>query len=40
MAGDAFEPFDEPFPDDGGTDERAEKLLDESDGNEDPDSDS
>ena len=38
MPGDAFEPFDGPFQDDAGTEERAEKLLDESDGNEDPDS--
>jgi hypothetical protein len=38
MPGDSFEPFDEPFADDAGIDEKAGKLLEESDGNEDPDS--
>jgi hypothetical protein len=35
---DAFDPLDEPFPAEEGTEEKAEKLLVESDGNEDPDS--
>jgi hypothetical protein len=38
MPRDPFEPLDEPFQDDAGIDEKAEKLLEESDGNEDPDS--
>jgi hypothetical protein len=33
-----LEPLDEPFQAEDGPDERAEKLLEESDGNEDPDS--
>jgi hypothetical protein len=33
-----LDPFDEPFQDEMGTDEKAEKLLEESDGREDPDS--
>jgi hypothetical protein len=33
-----LEPLDEPFQDEDGPDERAGKLLEESDGNEDPDS--
>jgi len=37
MAHDAFEPLDEPFEAEEGPDEKAEKLLVESDGNEDPD---
>jgi hypothetical protein len=35
---DEFDTLDEPFQDDAGTNEKAEKLLEESDGNEDPDS--
>jgi hypothetical protein len=38
MPHDPFEDLDEPFQDEAGTDERAEKLLAESDGKEDPDS--
>jgi hypothetical protein len=38
MSPDSFEPLDEPFPSEAGIDEKAEKLLEESDGNEDPDS--
>ena len=37
MPRDPFESFDEPLQDDAGIDDKAEKLLDESDGNEDPD---
>jgi hypothetical protein len=37
MSRDAFESFDEPLQDEAGIDGRAEKLLEESDGNEDPD---
>jgi hypothetical protein len=36
---DSFEPFEEPFQGETGIDEKAEKLLEESDGNEDPDRD-
>jgi hypothetical protein len=35
-----LEPLDEPFQDEEGIDEKAEKLLEESDGHEDPDSES
>jgi hypothetical protein len=37
MSPDSFESLDEPFQTDAGIDEKAEKLLEESDGNEDPD---
>jgi hypothetical protein len=37
MPHDAFDSLDEPFEADEGPDEKAEKLLEESDGNEDPD---
>jgi hypothetical protein len=37
MPHDAFESLDEPFEADEGPDEKAEKLLEESDGKEDPD---
>ena len=37
MPHDPIESLDEPFQDEAGTDENAEKLLEESDGNEDPD---
>jgi hypothetical protein len=38
MASDSFETQEEAFPAEVGIDEKAEKLLEESDGNEDPDS--
>jgi hypothetical protein len=38
MPHDAFDPLDEAFQDEAGIDDKAEKLLEESDGNEDPDS--
>jgi hypothetical protein len=37
MPDDPFESLNEPFQADEGLDEKAEKLLEESDGNEDPD---
>jgi hypothetical protein len=37
MPHDPFESLDEPFEPEEGPNERAEKLLEESDGNEDPD---
>jgi hypothetical protein len=37
MSHDQFEPLDEPFQGEEGLAEKAEKLLEESDGNEDPD---
>ena len=37
MARDPFETLDDPFQDEEGPEEKAEKLLVESDGNEDPD---
>jgi hypothetical protein len=37
MPHDPFESLDEPFQAEAGTDEKAENLLEESDGNEDPD---
>jgi hypothetical protein len=37
MPSDSFGSLDEPFEADAGIDEKAEKLLEESDGNEDPD---
>jgi len=38
MPHDPFAPLDEPLDGEEGVDEKAEKLLVESDGNEDPDS--
>jgi hypothetical protein len=38
MPPEQFDTLDEPFQDEAGIDEKAEKLLEESDGNEDPDS--
>jgi hypothetical protein len=37
MADERFDPLDEPIEAGESIDERAQKLLDESDGNEDPD---